>query len=159
MASSDGISPDRTAQMRNQWLCTVLGWDGCLPLLISLSPLALCVFLDPGLAGLCATGVSMAAALYRAHRGRSQLNQLSEYLPRTVRAKLIDGLREVLFAGAIIALFLFELMSGLLHCNPRLPRTLWFFVAAMYIVYLVLVALALWPSASGDQPPFEENRA
>ncbi|HTU24355.1 MAG TPA: hypothetical protein VMF30_03085 [Pirellulales bacterium] len=122
-----------------QWLWTALAWDGCMPLLAASSRLVLAFVLDDRrLATLLAVVfIPPATALLRAHRAKRQLE-------RTVG--WASAWRQILLAIAISILILFEALVAIL-LNGMGNVGAWLVAAALYLVYLFLVVLALWPAA------------
>ena len=122
-----------------QILSTTLCWDGCLPLVAASSRAVL-----PWLVGdkqlgvlIAATVVPLATALVRAHRGKRQLERF------VGRAAIW---RQVILAAAIAVLILFETLMALLIGNVGVGAELWCVAALVYLVYLFLVAVAVWPA-------------
>lgn len=129
---------------RRDWLLTIIGWDGCLPLLVAIAP-AFFPFVIPGrdLAELTAViMVPIVAALVRAHFGYRQLEKY--------RGRATLG-RQLLFGLAIAVLLLFEGLSAVLHCANVIPPSVWFTAGAIYLVYLSLMVPVLrTPVSEGD---------
>ena len=128
---------------RRNWLLSVIGWDGCLPLLVATAP-AFFPFVIRGRDLAELTAVIMApivAALVRAHHGRRQLEKY--------RGRATLG-RQFLFGLAIAVLLLFEGLSGVLHCADGVPPSAWFTAGAIYLVYLSLMVPALRPEEAFD---------
>jgi hypothetical protein len=130
---------------RGRWLLSVIGWDGCLPVLVATAPAVLPVVLpNRALAAVVAAlGVPIVAALVRARHGHRQLDELP--CGATMN-------RQVLFGFAIVALLFCEIMVGILRFAPFAPRSMWFTVGGVYLAYLALVVAALRPpwSARAD---------
>jgi hypothetical protein len=123
---------------RRKWLLSIIGWDGCLPLLVAISPTILPLFIaGRDLAELTAVIlVPILAALVRAHQGRRQLDR------RGARSTL--G-RQCVFGSAIVVLLLFEALVGVLSYAPDAPNSAWFAAGTLYLVYLGLIVRSLRP--------------
>ncbi len=80
--------------------------------------------------------VPLITALVRAHRGKRQLETIVD------RAGVW---RQLLLAGAILVLVLFEGLVAILIGDGRAFAELWPAAAALYLFYLGLVAAAVWP--------------
>jgi hypothetical protein len=134
----DGMSQQQAAPNWGQWVWTTLGWEGCLPLVAASSRAFLPWLIgDKGLAMLIAVFfVPLIAALVRAHRGKRQLESL---LGRA------GVWRQMVLAGAILALVVFEAGMAILIGNGGAGAEDWAVAAVVYFIYLILVALALWP--------------
>jgi putative solute:sodium symporter small subunit len=128
---------------RRDWLCSVVGWDGCLPLLVAVAPTLLPVVLpNRVLAELTAfIAVPIVAALLRAHHGCRQLKE---------RGYGTTLGRQLLFGCAIVALLLFEGLSGVLNFAAGAPLSMWFMAGGSYLAYLGLVVAALRPQDTID---------
>lgn len=128
---------------RRDWLRSVIGWDGCLPLVVAAAPILLPAILPRrDLAELTAVILlPIIAALLRAHQGRRQLERCGN------RATL--G-RQFLFGGAVAMLLLFEGFAGVLHCAQGVPPSAWLVAGAIYLAYLCLIVPALRPRRLAD---------
>jgi hypothetical protein len=122
-----------------RWLRTTFGWDGCLPLVAASSRAVLPWLVgDERLATVIAViFVPVITALVRAHRGKRQLETL------VGRAGVW---RQLLLAGAILVLVLFEGLMAILIGDGKAFAELWPAAAALYLFYLCLVAAAVWPN-------------
>lgn len=138
------IEEDRgTRWNRRGWLLSVLGWDGCLPLIVAISP-AVLLFVIPerDLGELTVViMVPIIAALVRAHHGR---RQLEKHIGRATLG------RQLFFGLAIAVLLLFEGLVGVLHCARDAPPSAWFTAGAIYLTYLCLIVPALRPRQAID---------
>lgn len=136
---------------RRDWLCSVLGWDGGLPVLVAFSPALLRAILPgPDLGELIAVIlVPILAALLRAHHGSRQIE-------RRFGGRVALG-RQLLFGGAIVTLLLFEGLVGVLHHARDAPRSAWLAAGLMYFAYLGLVVPALRPDRLLDPGPTAET--
>ena len=114
---------------RRDWLLSVIGWDAGLPLVVASSFVVL-----PELVAVIL--VPILAAVFRAHHARRQL------VRRGIKVTLV---RQLLFGCSLIALLLFESLSGILHFARGVPPYVWLAAGVLYLVYLCLVALALRP--------------
>jgi len=124
---------------RLQRFVQIVGWDGALPLVVGLGPIAVrAVGAQPrdGI-GLILVLAPPIAALIRAHIGWHQI------------ARRCGGrapwLRQVAMAMAIILLLFFEGAVGILTFNDRLPVAAWAFPVGFYALYLGTISLALRP--------------
>lgn len=138
---------------RRDWLCSVVAWDGFLPLLVAGAPAMLPVALPKGVFAEFTTfiAVPIIAALLRAHQACRRLDEGGcEATP----------VRQLLLGCAIVALLLFEGLTGVLHYAADAPRSLWFTAGGIYLGYLGLIVPALRPrgmidadeSAAADRP-------
>lgn len=125
------------------WLYSIIGWDGCLPLLVMAAPTLLLLILPSrDLAELTAViVVPIIAALLRAHHGYRQLENCG--------GRATSG-RQFLFGCAIVLLLFFEGLSGVLHCARGVPASAWLTAGTLYLAYLGLVVLTLRPWHSID---------
>jgi hypothetical protein len=55
--------------------------------------------------------------------------------------------RQLLFGCSLVALLLFEGLSGMLHFARGVPPSVWLAAGALYLTYLCLIALALRPKS------------
>lgn len=123
-----------------------VGWDGILPFLVALTPFLLSrIFLGANGAELVFVFlVPVLAALVRASIGVFEI------------AMICEGetplLRQVAMAAAIIVLFFFESVAGVMAMAKRGPPNAWIVPCALYAVYLVLIWLALRPPAVQKKP-------
>ena len=121
------------------WIWRAVGWDGVLPLVVVSAPILVRLLIpdEPGAVVSAAVLIPISAATIRAHVGWRQI------------ARVCGGtaplVRQVLLALAIVLLLLFEGLVGILTLGKGPPEFLWYFVAAFYAGYLVLVTLALRP--------------
>ena len=76
-----------------------------------------------------------------AHRGKRQLERF---------VGQVGGWRQVLLAGAILVLILFEGLMAILIGDRGAGVGVWCAAAAIYFVYLGLVAAAAWPTGAGS---------
>jgi hypothetical protein len=132
------MSEQQAAQTWGRWVWTTLGWDGCLPLFAATSRAFLPWLIgDKDLAMMIAVFiVPFVTALVRAHRGKRQLESF------VGRASVW---RQMVLAGAILALVVFEAVMALLIGDGNAGVDQWLAAAAVYLVYLLLVAVAVWP--------------
>jgi hypothetical protein len=128
---------------RRDWLCAIIGWDGCLPWLGAFSPALLeYVLPDRDLAELTAVLViPIIAALIRTHQG---YRQIAKRVGRASLGRASLG-RQFLFGCAIILLLIFESFSGVMHCARGIPPSGWLIAGAIYLGYLGLIVTALRP--------------
>jgi hypothetical protein len=135
---------------RRDWLCSVVAWDGCLPLLVVLTQAMLPVVLpNRVLAELSAfIGVPLAAALLRAHHGCCHLQE------RGCGAALS---RQLMFGCAIVCLLLFEGLIGMLHFAAGAPFWISFAAGGLYLVYLGVVVAVLRPRDVTEREPNAET--
>lgn len=122
-----------------QWLRATLGWDGCLPLIAASSRLVLPFLIDdkPLVLMIAVFMVPLTTALLRAHRGKRQLEHL------VGRASVW---RQVLLAAAILVLIIFEAAMGIIVGEAQAGLDHWLAAGTFYLVYLLLVAAAVWPA-------------
>jgi hypothetical protein len=123
---------------RRDWLLSVVGWDGCLPVLVAFSPLILPLALpNRDLAEVTAVLLMpMLAALVRTQHGYRQLEK---------RFGRVSLGRQFLLACAIIVLLVFEISAGVVHSARGAPASGWILATAIYFVYLGLITLVLRP--------------
>lgn len=114
----------------------LLAWDGCLPLVVASVPLTLrAVFPQQGWTPIFALILPMVAAMARASIGRKQVERVCGRVPIS---------RELSLAGAIIALFLFELLVGAFATVPvPVPLIAWVFPLGFFAGYLLLIYVTL----------------
>ncbi|HEY1786116.1 MAG TPA: hypothetical protein VGG30_11225 [Pirellulales bacterium] len=132
------MSEQQAEQTLGHWLWTTLAWDGCLPLVAASSRAFLPWLLaDKDLAMMIAVFiVPFVTALVRAHRGK---RQLESFVGRA------GVWRQMVLAAAILALVVFEAVMALLIGEGRAGVDEWCAAALVYLVYFILVALAVWP--------------
>ena len=126
------------SQQSRPWLLSVLVWDGMLPALVFASPrlLAACLPGAKVLANLLSClMVPVVAALLRADAGHWQLLAITKGKPGLVR--------QFLLAGAIVLLLLSEALAAAFQCRGNVPIEGWLAVVVIYLIYLVLIILAL----------------
>ena len=132
-------------QQRHGWLMWLLLWDGVLPVLVIACPWLLAVFL-PGQEALRALiallMVPVVAAFLRADAGYRRLCVIMGGNPGIAR--------QILLAGAIVMLLLLDGAVAALRLAKDEPPWVWLVPLGFYLVYLVLVALALRPVATDD---------
>jgi len=135
----EGMSEQQAAPTWGQWLWTTLGWDGCLPLAAASSRAVLPWLVgDKDLALLLAVFfVPLITALVRAHRGK---RQLESFVGRA------NAWRQMLLGIAILVLIVLEGMMAMLIGDGKALAEFWPVAAALYLVYLLLVAVAVWPA-------------
>jgi hypothetical protein len=123
---------------RRDWLLSIIGWDGCLPVVVAIAPVILPIVIPKrDIAELTAViMVPIIAALARAQHGYRQLEA------RWGHATL--G-RQFLLGCAVGMLLLFEGFSGALLCARGVPPSAWLTAGTFYLVYLGLIVLALRP--------------
>jgi hypothetical protein len=123
---------------RRDWLRSIIGWDGCMPILVACASALLDFVLpDRDLAELTAVIViPIVAALIRTQHGYRQIARC------VGRASL--G-RQFLFGCAIVLLLFFEGVLGFVNSSRRAPPSGWLIAGALYLGYLALVVPALRP--------------
>lgn len=140
----NGYHPVRLAR-RGLSVLSIIGWDGVLPALILLAPVAARLFLPVAqIEDLVAIAVlaPIAGALLRAGIAWRQLALVCQGRPRIGR--------QLAMAGAIVVLILFEISSGLLLYVPNAPQSAWWFPAGLYVLYLGVINAALRPMVAEE---------
>ena len=129
---------------RRDWLLSVIGWDGCLPVLVAFSPELLRLVLpDRDIAEVTSILViPMVAALIRTQHGYRQIEK---------RFGRVSLGRQLLFGCAIIVLLVFEIGAAGATSSPRnTPPSGWLLAAVFYLTYLGLIVQALRPQRLVD---------
>jgi hypothetical protein len=129
---------------RRDWLLSVIGWDGCLPVLVAFSPLFLPLVLpNRDLAEVTAVFLMpMAAALIRTQHGYRQIEK---------RVGRVSLGRQFLLGCAIVVLLVFEIGAAAAASSARkTPPSGWLLAAVSYLTYLVLIVRALRPQRLAD---------
>lgn len=117
----------------------ILGWDGALPLLTALAPVAIKAIWPqpPVAAGFFLVLSPPVAAFVRSQIGWHQI------------AKRCRGrapwLRQVAMAAAIVLLLAFEVTVSVLTFDDVHPASAWCIPVGIYAGYLIMVSLALRP--------------
>ncbi len=128
-----------------------LGWDGALPLLTALGPVAIKAIWPqpPAAAGFVLVLSPPVAAFIRSQIGWHQI------------AKRCGGrapwLRQIAMAAAIVLLLVFEIAVSVLTFAAAFPASAWCIPAAFYAGYLVMIGLALRPAPENSNPSGETN--
>lgn len=126
------------------WAWRAAGWDGLLPIAVLLVPwlVRLTLHKEPELAVFIVIVVSVVAAVVRASFALRQIVDVcGGRVPLT---------RQLALTGAILLLWLFEMVAGLLALVDNEPAVVWLFPAGIFILYLTGILFALRPS-----PPIE----
>ena len=128
---------------RHDWLVSVIGWDGCLPLFVALTPVMLPrIIPDRHMANITAIiFVPMIAALVRAGMGIHQFERRG-ICPTTCR--------QLGFGCGIIVLMVFEASLGGLVCGGNAPLEAWLIPISIYVIYLCLMIPSLRPPLLND---------
>jgi hypothetical protein len=129
----------QSAPTWKQWLWTTLAWDGGLPLIAASSRAVLPWLVgDKQLAMLIAVCVvPLLTALVRAHRGK---RQLEHFVGRA------GVWRQIILGVAILVLAVFEGTMAFFLGDARAGFGEWCVAGVIYLVYLFLVAVAVWPA-------------
>ena len=126
--------------MTSERFVAIVAWDGLLPLVVASSTLVAVHLLPEPLAALAAIFIPLGAAGIRASTAQEELMRRCDG-----RAPL---LRQLALAGAIVLLFLGELLVGVLSLIPAVPVAGWCAPVALYAAYLAFIAWALRPYES-----------
>ncbi len=115
----------------------LIGWDGLFPLFVVSRPVLVKAIFPKGhiVEVVAAVLVPTVVSLVRASIGHRQITRICRG-----RAPLI---RQAALAAAIIHLFLFEALAGMLTFADDEPAFAWCFPVAFYAIYLVMITLAL----------------
>jgi hypothetical protein len=129
---------------RRDWVLSVIGWDGCLPVLVAFSPSILPLVLpNRDLAEVTAVLlIPMITALIRTQHGYRQIRK---------RFGRVSLGRQFLFGCAIVVLLVFEIgAAGAASSARNTPPSGWLLAAVFYLTYLVLIVRALRPQRLVD---------
>lgn len=127
----------------SNWFWTVLCWDGLLPVTVIAAPHLVSLLLPrrPGALEMTFVVVPIVAFLIRASHG----------------AKLLRGgnmhvWQIVVFGLAIFLLFVLDAMFIMIYMVKNgVPIAAWYTLAVLYLIYLAMMATALFPVRHGNQ--------
>lgn len=121
---------------------TIIGWDGCLPLIPPAAQVVLSWFVNRDLSQLIPLLIVLpAVAIARTYYANQQLARLGG-------RPTFD--RKILLAAAIIAMLLFEGILIPLLSDPTVPLAVWGIELAIYLAYLAFIFTALRPLTTND---------
>ena len=129
---------------RWSWLISAFAWDGLLPVIIGVIPIAVNFWVpnDPVVGVFTCILLPMGAAFFRASLAQWQLQ-------RICFGQTPIG-RQLLLAWAIICLMISEAILSMLIMAPkneRVPREIWWTLGCAYSLYLASILTALRPMA------------
>lgn len=113
----------------------MLRWDGGLPLigLVSRGVLAL-LFGNAAAGAITVILITPFLAMIRTQFANRQIQRLG--------IKRVYG-RQICIAGAIVSLMLCEILAVIVLSDPIAPSSFWLIAGALYVVYVLLIAIAL----------------
>jgi Na+-driven multidrug efflux pump len=119
------------------WFLRALGWDSCLPLVVVGSRLILKLFAPDDVATAIAVFIVMpVVAIMRAKFASAQVAHFG--------LKRHWG-RQLVFAAAIVAMTLCEIICVFLLLDPTSPGIAWVMAAMLFGLYVSLITIALRP--------------
>lgn len=125
-------------------IVSVAGWDGILPLLVAVAPLAVRIFpAQHNVEVIAAIFLPIAFALVRVHVGTHQLTEAT--------GGAVGYGRQLELAGAIILLLVFEMYVMALHFAKDEPLSAWLLALPLLAGYIVAIWFALRPATDGGR--------
>jgi hypothetical protein len=132
-----------------RWLLTLLCWDGALPAFVAGVPALVHLLRPPDVVEvLVVIGLPIAAFFWR-------IVAYNRYWVEQGESVDPGNIRPLAFLAAIFILVLLEALLASLNLFPKngMRGKDWVALAVMYLAYLILMGVALWPVSGASNAP------